>query len=530
MEKLPPDLPPDLFVYLPSDNKWDGDDVFEYILHIEDRSEPVTSAQFLSYIAPFWFCGDSDAAIKFRPSRLQTLKELIEVLEKYQVLNPATVTDCILCAGATMDFPLHPEDLIRVDKRCVSLPRMLPAALIGDSDYCLRTFKMVVEHIHGIILARSRRRRHAEKALEILLTLVDKTALPLVDAAWINELLKSIAGGNIDDGTFTLFLRLSARRKDEEAGKVGTPPGQDDVHAQGGETEPQPPGGAVTLETSAPEDTLFSKIVKNVQTCIEREIGWQDEAVYGGLITMRDNPPLGPCPPDGDVLQTLYDVMEKSKPFHVRKAAYNVILVMRDRWLKSAELRQTLEDLDFPRQLYGVVMETALPDHQRSFLGMMEILSEDRYWHPYLRKSMDIWLPFHHVGRDQVLHILTIVGELLLPRYDGYNPPFNKFLEKCVEDEWAGVPGRPAQDLKGLTADRLTPLAEVTKRLGGLVFTDNDRKAVLAVVERVVPSLVRRRDDGYDGPGEDIHDIVNDLLENLRLPMQSTSRRSTYWI
>jgi len=123
VEKLPPDLPPDLFVHPPSDNKWDGDDVFEYLLHIEDRSEPVTSAQFLSYIAPFWFCGDSDAAIKFRPSRLQTLKELIEVLEKSQVLNPATVTDCILCAGAAMDFPLHPEDLIRVDKRCVSLPR-----------------------------------------------------------------------------------------------------------------------------------------------------------------------------------------------------------------------------------------------------------------------------------------------------------------------------------------------------------------------------------------------------------------------
>jgi len=330
----------------------------------------------------------------------------------------------------------------------------------------------------------------------------------------------------MDDGTFTLFLRLSARRKDEDPADAGPPPGQDDVHVQGGEMDPQPPGGAVTSETSTPEDTLFSKILKNVKTCIEGKDGWQDEAVYGGLITMRDNPPPGPCSPEGDVLQTLYNAMEKSKPFRVRKAAYDVTLVVHDRWLKSGleGLRQTLEGLDFHRQLYGVVMETALPDHQRSFLGMMEILSEHRHWHPYLRKAMDIWLPFHHAGRHQVLHILTNVGELLLPGYDGTNPPLDKFLEKVVEDEWARVPMRPAQDL---TADRLTPLAEVTKRLGELVFTENDRKEVLAVVGRVIPSLERRRDDG---PGDDIRNIVDDLLVNLQLPMQSTSRRSTYWI
>ena len=115
------DLPPDLLLHLHSD-KWDGDDVFEYLLHTEDRTELVTSARFLSYIAPYWFCGDSDSAIRFRPSRLQSLYELVEVLERNRAFNPATLTDCLLCAGAAMDFPLHPEDLIRADKRYVPLP------------------------------------------------------------------------------------------------------------------------------------------------------------------------------------------------------------------------------------------------------------------------------------------------------------------------------------------------------------------------------------------------------------------------
>ena len=120
---LLPGLPPDLFLDLPS-KAWQGDDVFEYLLRVktEDRSEPVTSARFLSYIAPYWFCGDSDSAIRFRPSRLQTLHELVDVLERSRMLNSATLTDCVLCAGAAMDFPLHPEDLNRVDKRCVLLP------------------------------------------------------------------------------------------------------------------------------------------------------------------------------------------------------------------------------------------------------------------------------------------------------------------------------------------------------------------------------------------------------------------------
>ena len=517
------DLPTDLLLHQHTE-EWGGDDVFEHLLRIEDRSEPVTSARFLSYIAPYWFCGDSDATIRFRPSRLQTLNELIEVLEKSQALTPATVTDCVLCTGAAVDLPLHPEDLIRVDKRWVVLLNlMLTVKLTWGSDYCQQTFKTVIEHIHGIILSRGRRRRYAEKALGILFTLVKKTTLPLVDAAWINELLKSAAGGDMDDEKFTLFMRFNARRKEEEAiADVGATPGQDRVHIQGGINSPIH-GETVPSESPTPEYTLFNKIMQNVRTCIGKESGSQDEAVYGGLIAIKDIPRLGTCLPEGDSLQTLSKAMEKeeSKPLRVRKAAYDIVVVARDGWLKSTALRSILEDLDIPRKLHSVVIETNRPHHQRSFLEMMEILSEDRYWHPYLRGAMDIWLPLRHEGQGHVLRILAAVGELLLPGWDGSKPP-DKPLEKIVEDEWAGVPGRLVMDL---TADRLKPLAEVTKQVKELLFTESDRRSVLGVVERVVPSLEKRRDDGYDGPGEDIRCIVGDLIEMLRIP---TGRRPAY--
>jgi hypothetical protein len=117
------DLPPDLFLYEHSE-EWNGDDVFEYILHKTNKMERTSAerapaARFLSYIAPYWFCGDSDSAIKFRPSRLHTLNELIDLLQSSDVLLSDTITDCVLCVGAAMDFPLHPDDLIRKDKRCV---------------------------------------------------------------------------------------------------------------------------------------------------------------------------------------------------------------------------------------------------------------------------------------------------------------------------------------------------------------------------------------------------------------------------
>jgi len=518
--RLPPHLPPDLFVHLPSE-EWGGDDVFEYLLHTKDRSEPVTSARFLSYIAPYWFCGDSDSAIMFRQTRLETLYELIQVLEESRALNPATVTDCVLCVGAAMDFPLHPEDLIRVDKRYDLPLRKLKAilTLIGGSDYFASTFKMVVEHIHAIILAQGRLHldQQTEIALEILFTLVMKTTLSLVNGTWINELLRSGAQRNMDDDTYTLFLKLSARRKEEgTAGDVAT--------VQGGGTYPQLHGRIVSLENSVPEYTLFSKILKNVKTCIEKEGGWQNEAVYGGLIAIMDIPRLESCLPEVEFIQTLSKAMEteEDKPFRIRKAAFDVVLAVRDGWLRSADLRQAFRDSDVHRQLYDVVIETARLDYQVSLLKMTEILSEDAYWHSHLREAMDIWLPFRHGGPDYVLRILSNVGELPLPEYDGLNPPLDEFLVKLVKDEWTGVPGRPVQDL---TAGRLKPLVEVTELLNRRLFTETDRGAVLAVVEHVIPSLERQ--DG--GPREDVRRIIDDLLEKLR--SQSTGHRSsTYWL
>jgi len=380
---------------------------------------------------------------------------------------------------------------------------------------------MVVEHIHGMVSTQGHWHSYAEIALEILLTLVKKITFPLVDDAWINALLKHAVEVNMSDDAFTLLLALSARRKEEDAAvDAETPP----AHVREGDTDQ--PGETATSDNPTPEYVLFSKISQNIQTRTGgQEGGWQDEVVYGGLIAVRDIPRLGSCLPEVEFLQTLSKAMgrEESKPFRVRKAAHDVVLVARNGWLKSAELHPTLKNLDFPRKLHSVMIETGRSDHQVSFLKMVEILSEERYWHPYLREAMDIWLPFHRAGRDQVLHILTNVGELLLPRYDGSNPPFDSFIGNLVADEWAGLPGRL---LKDLTASRLEPLAEVTRRFKELLFTEIDRRAVLAVVEQVIPSLERRRDDGYDGPGEDIRGIVDDLRENLRTPM----RRSTYWI
>jgi len=418
----------------------------------------------------------------------------------------------------------------------------LTVELIEGSDYLADTFKQVVEHIYGIVLAKGRRRRHTKTALEILLNLVKKTTFPLVEAAWINDLLKTASCGGMDDETFVVLLRLSALRREEDvAADSETLPGQGFNLIQRKEADPGFTGETVTPEHPAPEYTLLSQVLQNVKTCGAQEGGWQDEAVYGGLIAIRDIPGLRYSAPKVEFLQTLSKAMEKwenkgegqgqtreqnkkEKPFRVRKAAYDVVLAARDGWLRSADLRETLEELDFPRILHSVVIETFRSDHQRSFLEMMEILSEDRYWHSYLRKAMDVWLPSRNEGPTHALRILATVGELLLPELDGYNG--DKSLEKVVEEEWAAVPGRRPMDL---TADRLGPLAEVTKQVKELLFIESERRAVLAVVERVIPSLEKRRDDGYVGPGEDIRNIVNDLLEKLREPSQSSSRRSTFW-
>ena len=492
---LPPDLPPDLFLHAHSE-EWHGDDVFKYLLHLKDRSEPGTSARFLSYIAPYWFCGDSDSNIRSRPSRLRILFELTKVLEESGTLDDVTVTDCILCVGAAMDFPLHPEDLIRVDKRCVLFPFALTVVLIGGSYCIVLTFKMVVEHIHTMVLNRGNQLHDASTALKILIYLVEKIQFRAFGASWATKLLQRAALANMDDETFTLFLRLLTRGREEGAST---------------EVETQP---------THPELALFAKISQDVRAYSNKADVFEDEAVYDGLIAMKDIPQLGSYHPDDDFLEALSEAMKNGKPFRVRQAAYDVILAAQE-WLTSAELRGTLMRLGFPRQLHSVVLETGLSDQQRPFLGMMEILSEDRFWRPYLRGAMEIWFPFRRKGPKQVLQILARVGELPLPAYDDSNPPaLDKFIEKLVEDEWAGVPGRPVMNL---TADFLEPLAEVTKQLEELLFTEDGRKAILAVVWHVIPSLEKRRDGDYKGP-ENVRHIVDDLLEKLREQEQSFIR------
>ena len=401
----------------------------------------------------------------------------------------------------------------------------------------MSTFKAVVEHIYGIVLAEGRRRRHTEKALEILVTLVKKTPpplvdapLPLIDGAWITQLLTN-AAEKMADEKFTLFLRLSARRKEEEpALDVKSP-----IDATE-DTTLAPHEGDVPPEAPVAADTLFNKIMRNVRTCTQKKGGWHDEAVYGGLIAIRGIPGLGTCLPELESLQTLSKAMERkagdeneNKPFRVRKAAYEVMLAARYGWLRSEELRETLESLDIPRKLYIFVTETGNPNHQRSFLEMIEILAEERYWHSYLRKAMEIWLPLYHDGPVRVLGILITVGELMVPGSEGSRPsPLDKPLEKFIVDEWAGVPGRCVWDL---TADRLRPLAEATAQFKRQLPADrdSDRRAILGEVEKVVERLERRRDEGYEGPGNDVCEIIDELLGVLRLPAASTRPKPGHW-
>ena len=402
--------------------------------------------------------------------------------------------------------------------------------MTGDSVYFASTFKEVVEHTCRVVLSKGRRQRYAKTALEILLNLAKKTPFPFVDPAWIDSLLIRAAWKKMDDVSFIVLLRLSALGKtDEAATEWGTTMRYDDDYIEQGEVDP---GGIVTSENQTPEYALLKQVLRNVDSCSAQEDGWEDDAVYGGLIALKDLPGLRRCDPKEEFIRTLSRAMEKreakeekDKPFRIRKAAYDVVLAVQDKWLRSGgDLRQTLEEVDFPRRLHSVVTEPLRSDHQRSFLKMIEILSEDRFWYSYLRKAMDIWLPLHHEGPHHALRTLCRVGELRLLEPDDYNT--EKPLEKVVEEEWAAVPGRYPMEL---TADLLGPLAEVTKQFKRLsFFTEIDRKAVLAMVEQVVPSSERRRDEGYGGPDDEVREIIEDLLKVLREPIQTSSCRSTF--
>ena len=374
------------------------------------------------------------------------------------------------------------------------------------SEYLGLTFKEVVEHILGIALANDDQHSSAKAALAILLTIVKKATPSPIGATWLSGLLQRGAVEDMDHDTFLLLLKFSASR--------APPLSKSYVHRQGSP-------GTVTSRAPTPEYTIFSAIVKHIKVCSEQEGGWQDEAVYGGLIAIRHIPHLGSCLPEDSFLEMLVDAMEKSKPLRVRQAAYEVIQAAQDGWLSSTNLCQTFERLDLPRQLYSVTVEVGDGNLRRSFLSMVEAMSRGGYWHSYLRGSMEIWLPFLDEESTQVLSILIAVAGIPVPEGPP-DLPLNIPLTKLVEKEWAAVPGRPVESL---TIDRLKPLVEVTERLNELLFDEADRRAVLVVVEQVVPSLEKRCDDGYHGPGDDVREVIGGLLESLHSrPLSSVSR------
>ena len=315
----------------------------------------------------------------------------------------------------------------------------------------------------------------------------------------------------------SLLLKLSAWRK-EEGVTVDT--GVGDYPIQHFETDPQALGTTATSEAPTPDGTLFSKVMKTIQ-----EYGWQDEAVYGGFLAIRDIRRLGPSLFDDDALQTFHEALNRGNPLRIRQAAYDAMLVTRDQWLTSRSLRQRIEEFGIFRQLHHVVIEIARSDYQKSFLMMMDILSEDPYWRSYLREDMDIWFPLRREGPEHTARIVANVGELSLARRDSYVfPTTDNLLRTLIVDEWAAVPG-PGRQVHDLTADRLKPLVEITEGFKELLFDDRCRREVIAAVERVLPALALRRDDGYTGPEDDVRDIINDLLAKLRIPPR---RRLTF--
>jgi len=188
-------------------------------------------------------------------------------------------------------------------------------------------------------------------------------------------------------------------------------------------------------------------------------------------IVMRDIPRLRSCLIDGDFLQMLYNAIEGSKLLRVRKAAYNIVLVACDGWLRSADLRQTLERFDFPKRIHSVVIETTRSNRWPSFPVVMEILSEGGYWHSYLRETMKIWLALRREGPDHALRIPPNVDELI---FRVATVP----TSTPRRTRGRRVPRRLVTDL---TADRLKPLAKATT-FEELLYTGSDRRAVLAVV------------------------------------------------
>ena len=360
--------------------------------------------------------------------------------------------------------------------------------LIAYSDYVELTFKSVVEHVLGIALGGSRGTKDPELALRTILILAKKPSFPRIEVVWVDKLLSDALKGEVNIKILAQLLRLRGLA-------IGR--GQ----AIGRDLEEVVVVVSVPL---TPEDNLFNAIWR----AIDGNQGWGDEVVYGGLTVIKEMVQLGSYLPHPNFLKTLSDAMSWVNSSRVKRAACDVMQVAQDGWLGSASLRQSLVDHDLPRRLSSVIQEIHCVNRERKFLGMIEILSNDKQRHSYLRKTMSTWICFRHLPgrRLQAARIIATIGGIPFPEVDF---PDDFSLINLVKEEWTRVPGRGVKDL---TPNRLMQLAGVTKQLKHILFDEVDRKEVLAEVKQVIPHLERRLDFRQV---EDIRGIVEGLIRTL---------------
>ena len=181
--------------------------------------------------------------------------------------------------------------------------------MTGYSRYFASALAEAVEHICWIVFSEGRRKKYAKKVLEILLTLVKKTTIPSVDAAWIDDLLKRAAAcKQMDDEKFIILLTLSALRR---SGEAATGPEitrrRDFDHFEGNEVDP---GRTVTWGNPTPECALLDRVLRIVDIYGQQD-DWENDAVYGGLIAIKDLPAGRLCDPKEEFIRTLSKAMEE---------------------------------------------------------------------------------------------------------------------------------------------------------------------------------------------------------------------------
>lgn len=184
--------------------------------------------------------------------------------------------------------------------------------LTVPSDYLQLTFINVVEHILEMSFGASYRSRYADKAVEAITTLLEKSMFwELIDVSWVDGLLGRAVEGGTNQEVFAQLLRLrglGVKARDEQI---------------------------VVSENLIPEDKIFDAISGVIVTGSKQEGWWNDGVVYGGLTAMRSMPKLGSHVPDANFLRALSDAVEAREGEDnsgVRKVASDVILVARDAW------------------------------------------------------------------------------------------------------------------------------------------------------------------------------------------------------